>query len=57
MIYCKINICVPLPPIHDREVCDYRKAKVENIKKAMSKFYWNKAFENLVIDEKVALLN
>ena len=29
----------------------------KNTKKAISNFNWNKAFENLAIDEKVALLN
>ena len=57
IIYGKINIRVPLPPTYVREVWDYRKANVENIKKAISNFNWNKAFENLAIDEKVALLN
>ena len=57
IIYGKINIRVPLPPTYVREVWDYRNANVEKIKKAISNFNWNKAFENLVIDEKVALLN
>ena len=57
IIYGKINICVPLPPAYVCEVWDYRKANVETIKKAISNFNWNKAFENLAIDEKVVLLN
>ena len=57
IIHRKINIRVPLPLTYVREVWDYRKANVENIKKAISNFNWNKAFENLAIDEKVALLN
>ena len=54
IIYGKINICAPLPPIYVHEVWDYRKANVENIRKAISNFNWNKAFENLAIDVKVA---
>ena len=54
IIYGKINIRVPLPPTYVREVW---KANVENIKKAISNLNWNKAFENLAIYEKVALLN
>ena len=57
IIYGKINICVPLPPIYVREVWDYIKANIENIKKAISTFDWNKAFENLSIDEKFQILN
>ena len=54
--YGKINIRVPLSPIYVCEVWDYRKANVENIKKVISNFNWNKAFENFAIHEKVALL-
>ena len=57
IIYGKINIRVPLPPTYVREVWDYQKANVENIKKAISNFDWNKAFENLSVDEKVDFLN
>ena len=57
IIYGKINIHVPLPPTYVREVWDYEKANIENIKKAISNFDWNKAFENLSVDEKVDFLN
>ena len=57
IIYCKINIRVPLPPTYVREVWDYEKANIESIKKAISNFDWNKAFENLSVDEKVDFLN
>ena len=30
-----------------------KKANIENVKKAISNFDWNKAFENLSLDEKV----
>ena len=46
-----------LPPAYVREVCDYEKANIENIKNAMSYFDWNKAFKNLSVDEKVDFLN
>ena len=57
IILFKINICVPLPPSYAREVWEYEKANTENIKKAISNFDWNKAFENLSVDEKVDFLN
>ena len=57
IIFGKFDICVPLPPAYVREVWDYSKANAENIKKAISSFNWNKAFENLSIDAKVELLN
>ena len=37
--------------------CIYGKAYIENIKKAISNFDWNKAFENLSVGEKVDFLN
>ena len=57
MIYGKINIWVPLPQVHIREVCDYSKANIKNINKAISNFNWPRAFENLSVDKKVELLN
>ena len=57
IIHVKIDIRVPLPPSYVREVWDYNKTYVENIKKAVSNFNWNRAFENLSVDEKVELLN
>ena len=57
VIYGKINVRVPLPPTYVREVWDYEKANIEHIKKAISNFDWNKAFENLSVDEKVDFLN
>ena len=42
------NICV--------RVWDCEKANIENIKKAISNFDWNKTFENLSVDGKVEFL-
>ena len=57
IIFGKIDILVPLPPIFVREVWDYSKANVEHIKKAISNFNWHNAFKDLSVDEKVVLLN
>ena len=57
IIYGKINTRVPFPPTYVQEVWDYKKVNIENIKKAISNFDWNKAFENLSVDEKLELLN
>ena len=43
---------VPLPPTYGQQVWDYEKANIENVKKAISSFVWNKAFKNLSVDEK-----
>ena len=52
-----ISANVSLPPSYSREVWDYKNANVEEIQKPTSLFNWEKAFENLSIDEKVGLLN
>ena len=57
IIFGKINIRVPLPPVYVREVWDYSQADVENIKKAIYNFNWSRAFENLLIDVQVEHLN
>ena len=57
IIFGKINICIPLPPIVVSELWDYSKANVEHIKKAISNFNWHNAFKDLSVDEKVVLLN
>ena len=57
IIYGKINIWVPLPPVYIREDRDYSKANIENINKAISNFNWARAFENISLDKKVELLN
>ena len=57
IIYGKINIRVPLPSTYVQGVWEYEEANIDNIKKAISTFDWNKAFENLSVDEKVDFLN
>ena len=57
IIFGKIDIRVPFLPAYVHEVWDYSKANAKNIKKVISSFNWNKAFENLSIDVKVELLN
>ena len=38
IIFGKINICVPLPPVFVLEAWDYSQGNVENIKKVISNF-------------------
>ena len=47
IIFGKINISVPLPPVYIREVWDYKNADVEHIKKAISNFDWKNVFHSL----------
>ena len=50
IIYGKINIRLPLPPVYIREVWDYSKANIENINKAIRNFNWTKALKSLSVD-------
>ena len=56
-IYDKIDIRVLLPPKYVREVWDYSKADVQDIKKSIKDFNWGKTLESLSKDSKVDLLN
>ena len=51
------DIRVPLPPAYARKTWDQGKVNTKYIKKAISSFNWNKAFENLLVDAKVETLN
>ena len=57
IIYGKIDIRVPLQPKYVREVWDYSKADVQNIKKFIKDFNWGKTLESIPIDSKVDLLS
>ena len=48
---------MPFSPSYSREDWDYKNANVEGIQNSISLFNWEKAFENLSINEKVSLLN
>ena len=53
--YAKFNLKIYYPPPHKREVWHYQKANVENIRKAVSEFPWERRFANSDVNEKVYL--
>ena len=57
IIYGKIDILVLLPPKYVREVWNYNKADVQDIKKSTKYFNWGKTLASFSIDSKVDLLN
>ena len=57
IIFGKVNIGVPLPPVCICEVWNYSQTNMENIKYAISNFSRSKAFENLSVDWKVEHLS
>ena len=57
IIYAKFNLKVYHPPPYEREVRHYQSADSNAIEKAITYFSWERAFENLSVDEKVSLFN
>ena len=57
IIYAKFKLRVYYPPPNEREVWHYQNGDSNVIKKAITDFYWGRAFENLSVDEKVSLFN
>ena len=57
VIYGKINVHVPPPPVFIGDFWNYSKADVQNIQKAILDFNWRKAFEFLSVDSKSDILN
>ena len=47
IIFGKVSIRGPLPPVYICEVWNYSEANVENIKYEISNINWSKALENL----------
>ena len=57
IIFAKISAKFALPPDYEREVWDYKKANIDGIQKSISLFNWERAFNNLSVNEKVDMLN
>ena len=57
IIYAKFKLRVYYPPPNESEVWHYQNGNSNVIKKAITDFYWERAFENLSVDEKVSLFN
>ena len=55
IIYAKFELKIYYPPPYEREVWHYQNADSNAIKKAMTDFFWEGAFENLSVDEKVLI--
>ena len=55
--YTKFNLKIYYPLAYESEVWHYQKANIENIRKAISEFPWERCFANSDVNEKVHLLN
>ena len=57
LVYDKFNLNVWYPPPYEREIWHYQYANIDQIKRAIEKFPWEKSFRNLCINEMVHLFN
>ena len=57
IIYAKFKLKIYYPPSYEKEVWHYENADFNAIKKAITDFSWERAFENLSANEKVSLFN
>ena len=57
IIYAKFKLKVYYPPPYERKFWYYQNANSNVIKKTITDFSWEIAFENLFVDEKVSLFN
>ena len=53
IVYAKFKLQIYFPPPYLQEVWHYKGANTELIKKAISKYNWERAFLNITVDEKV----
>ena len=52
-IFAKFNLSISYPPLYERTVWYYERAKTELIKRAIDQFDWLRALSNVNVDEKV----
>ena len=53
----RFNIKVVFPPSYEREVWHFKKANVDNIRKAINGFQWERPFQNMNVNDMVHLFN
>ena len=57
LIHAKFHLKVRYPPPSEREIWHYQHANMNQIKRAIEQFPWEKSFRNLRINEMVYLYN
>ena len=53
LIFGKINFSISLPPSFYRDICDYKRANVEMIEKAITNINWKQGFSKSSVNENV----
>ena len=55
--YAKFNLKIYYPPPYKREIWHYQKANIDQIRKAIEQFPWDRSFKYLEVNEMVFLFN
>ena len=55
--YAKINLKIHYPPPYEREIWHYQEANIDQIRKAIEQFPWDRSFKYLEVNEMVFLFN
>ena len=56
-MFARFNLKVVFSPPYEREVRHFKKANVENIRKTINGFKWEKSFQNMNVNDMVHLFN
>ena len=57
IVSARFSLKVVFPPPYDREVCHFKKANIDHIRKAINGFQWEKSFQNINVNDMVHLFN
>ena len=57
IVFATFNLKVVFPPPYEREVCHFKKANVDHIRKATNGFQCEKSFQNINFNGMVHLFN
>jgi len=57
IIYAKINFKIHYPPPYERRIWHYNRANIEDIRKSIEKFNWERTFLNINVEKQVEIFN
>ena len=57
IVFAKFNFQLYYPPPYPQEICHYKQANTELIRRAVTEFNWDRAFLNTNVNEKVSVFS
>ena len=55
--YAKFNLKICCPPPYEREIWHYEKANVDQFRRSIDEFSWERCFANTIVNNKAHMLN